>query len=338
MSSTNSRRGFAIFLPLALALPTVSACGGSGSGGSGAVGNVVIEDANNYTAMSTLTIQTLQTAPMVDLTFTWDALAKDLLCHTAGTIDNVAFLQIKGMSQDDIAKKLAVGKLNSNQVACYAEQHTMGATSVMMSTFDNYDKGSFTLVTDYVPSTAAVPPQYLALFTHGTALGVGAQSMIFLQPTDGVATTTVAAPNPCPDGTANGANEILNFAPTLSPTAATIPTAGPWKIDWSQITKDSFGNALDFSMTTLDKVEVGYFQGKTPAQIQADFLNVEQDATQLYTYSVPVGQKYVDLAVGGTPAFPGFGATAATDTWAVAVLCSKCQVPAPVVFTILTPQ
>ena len=334
MRSTNPRRDLAILLPLTLAVPLLPACS-SGGGGGGAMGNVVIEDANNYTALSTLKIQTLQTAPMVDLTFTWPDLTKDLLCHTAGSIDNVAFLQIKGMTQDDIEKKLAVGKLNSNQVADYSEKHTMGATSVMMSTFDNYDTGSFTLVTDYVPSTTA---QYLALFTTGTALGVGAQTMVFLQPTDGLTTSIVAAPNPCPDGTANGANEILNFTATLSSTAIKIPTAGPWKIDWSQITKDSFGNTLDFSMTTLDKVEVGYFQGKTPAEIQADFLNVEQDATQLYTYSVPSGQKYVDLAVGGTPAFPGFGATAATDTWAVAVLCSKCQVPAPVVFATLTPQ
>src|SRR5438477_5344149 len=171
MRSTHPRRGFLILLPLALAVPLAPACS-SGSGGSGPVGNVVIEDANNYSSTSTLAIQTLQTAPMADLTFTWDAVSKDLLCHTAGSIDNVAFLQIKGMTQAAIEQKLAVGKLNSNQVADYAEQHTVGATSVMVSTFNNYDKGSFTLVTDYVPSTTA---QYLALFTHGTALGVGAQ-------------------------------------------------------------------------------------------------------------------------------------------------------------------
>jgi len=313
----------------------MSACSSKPS----SAGNVIIEDANNYTSVSALTISTLQTAPMTDLAFTWDAVSKDLLCHTAGSIDNVAFLQIKGMTQQQIEMKLAVGALNSNEVAVYAEHHTQSAdggasASVMLSTFDNYDP-SFELVTDYVPTTTA---QYLALFTHGTTLGVGAQTMVFLQPMTGVTTATVAAPNPCPDGTANGTNEILSFTATLSPTAVTIPKAGPWKVDWSQVTKDNFGNTIDFSQTTLDKVEVGYFQGKTPAQIQADFLNVEQDATQLYTYSVPQGQKYVDLSMGGTPAFPGFASTAATDTWAVAVLCSQCQVPAPVVFTILAPQ
>lgn len=339
MRSTHPRRGFAILLPLALAVPLLPACSSSG-GGSGPVGNVVIEDANNYTSVSTLTIPVLQTAPMADLTFTWDAITKDLLCHPSGTaagvtIDNVAFLQMKGMTQDAIEHKLAVGTLSSNQVPEYSEQHTMGATSVMMSTFNNYDKASFTLVTDYIPSTTA---HYLALFTHGTVLGVGAQSMIFLEPTDGVATTTVAAPNPCPDGMANGANEILHFTATLSTMPVSIPSAGPWKVDWSEVTKDNFGNPLDFSQTTLDKVEVGFFQGKQPSDIEADFLNVEQDATHLYTYSVPKGQLYVDLMSMPTSggAFPGFAST--DGTWAVAALCTKCSVPAPIVFSVLKPQ
>jgi hypothetical protein len=333
MRSTNPRRAFDIFVSLALAVPLLPACSPKNSG-DGPVGNVVIEDANNYTSMSTLSIPTVQVAPMSDYTFTYDAVTKDLLCHTAGSIDNVAFLQIKGMQQSDIEHKLAIGTLNSNQVPVYAEQHTMGATSVMLSTFNNYDP-SFNLLTGTVPSATT---QYLALFTHGTVLGVGAQSMIFVQPTDGIATTAVTAPNPCPDGTANGANEILHFTPTLSTMPVSIPTAGPWKVDWSQITKDNFGNTLDFSSTTLDKVEVGFFQGTTPAQIQADFLNIETNATQLYTYSVPVGQKYIDLATGGTPAFPGFTGSTGADTWAVAVLCSKCSVPAPIVFATLAPQ
>ncbi|HEY6475262.1 MAG TPA: hypothetical protein VI456_01700 [Polyangia bacterium] len=330
MRSTHSRRGFTILLPLALAAPLLPACG---SKSAAAGGNVIILDANNYSSTSSLAIPTVQTAPMADLTFTWDAIANDLLCHPAGTIDNVAFLQVKNMMQADVEQKLAVGKLSQNQVADYAEKHIVKAdggapTSVMLSTFDNYDPSSFTLVTDYVPSTTT---QYLMLFTHGTTLGVGAQSMVFIQPTTGVATTMVSAPDAC-------AGKFLDFTPTLSPMTVSIPIAGPWKIDWSQITKDNFGNPIDFSTTKLDKVEVGFFQAKQPADVQADFLNVEQDATALYTYAVPTGQKYVDLASTptGGGAFPGFAQT--DGTWAAAVLCSACSVPAPIVFTVLTPQ
>ncbi len=334
MISTHIRRGFAILFPLALAAPLLPACGsGSGSGG----GNVIILDANNYSSTSSLTIPTVQTAPMADLTFTWDGIVNDLLCHPAGSIDNVAFLQIKNMTQADVEQKLAVGKLSQNQVAIYAEKHivkTDGSipTSALISTFDNYDPSSFTLVTDYVPSATT---QYLMLFTHGTTLGVGAQSMVFIQPTDGVATTMVSAPDAC-------AGKFLDFTPTLSPMAVSIPIAGPWKIDWSRITKDNFGNALDFSTTKLDKVEVGFFQNKQPSEVQADFINIEQVATALYTYTVPAGQKYVDLTSPPTsgPAFPGFAEVdgGSGGTWAAAVLCSACSVPAPIVFTVLAPQ
>ncbi|HLK91211.1 MAG TPA: hypothetical protein VKZ18_15035 [Polyangia bacterium] len=333
MRSPTTRRRSSLLFALALAAPGL-ACSSSGSG-SGAVGNVVIKDANNYSSTSSLAIPTLATAEKTDLTFTWDAITQDLLCHTAGSIDNVAFLQIKNMTQSDVEKKLAVGALNSNQVAVYAENKLTGAdggarpTSATLSKFVYYD--TFNPLTDYVASSTT---QYLALFTHGTTLGVGAQTMTFLQPSSTSTNTAVAAPNPC-----SASGNFLSFSAMLSPMAVSVPINGDWKLDWSEITKDNFGNALDFSVTKLDKVEVGFFQGKQPSDIQADFLNVEQDATNLYVYSVPSGQKWLDLkstpTSGGT--FPGFG-MASAGTYAAAVLCTSCQVPAPVVFTILQPM
>jgi len=330
MKSSTSPHHAAALLTLALAVP-LAACGSS-TPGTGAVGNVIIKDANNYSSTSTLTIPTIQTAQKTDLTFTWDGIMKDLLCHTAKPIDNVAFLKIANMTQASVEQKLAIGQLNSPQVAVYAEYHTATAgdggtraTSAMLTKFNYYD--TFDPLTDYVESSTV---QYMMLFTTGTTISVGAQSMVFIQPTAASTNTSVSAPDAC-------SSNILDFVPTLSSMPVSIPIAGPWKIDWSQITKDNFGNALDFTQTKLDTVEVGFFQGKQPSDVQADFLNVEQDATALYTYAIPAGQKYVDLmsapTMGGT--FPGFADT--SGTYAVAALCSTCQVPAPVVFSILQP-
>jgi hypothetical protein len=338
MRSPNPHRAFAFLLPVALAVPLLPACS-SKSGGT-TMGNVIITDANNYSSVSSLTIPVVPVAPLSDLTFTWDGLTKDLLCHPAGTVDNVAFLQIKNQTQMQVEQKMAVGLIGQKQVAVYGEQHTKTGTANAVTTaqttmFDWYDK--FTPTTDFAVSSTT---QYVMLFTHGTALGAGAMSMVFIQPTDGVATTAVSAPNPCPDGVANGANNVLNFVATLSPMAVSIPINGPWKIDWSEITTDNFGNPLNFSTTQLDKVEVGFFQGKTPADIQGDFVNVEQDATALYTYQVPQGQNYIDI-MNTTPtsggAFPGFAGM--TDgTWAVAVISTADSVPAPLIFAVLQPQ
>jgi hypothetical protein len=307
----------------------VAACGSSGkTTGSSPVGNVVIEDANNYSSTSSLTIPAIETKAATDLTISWDDITQDLLCHAAGTIDNVAFLRIGNMTQSDVEDKLAKGQLNPNEVTTYRELHTAGATSTVLSAL-SFGQPKLDPSTNYV---IAAGTQYLLLFTHGLMLGVGAQSMVFLSPSATSTVTTVAAPNPC------GISNFLSFTANLSTMPLPIPNAGPWKIDWSQITRDNFGQKLDFSMTNLDEVEVGFFPGKQPSEIQADFLNVEQDATSLYTYTVPAGQKYIDLmsapTSGGT--FPGFADT--NGTYAVAVLCTKCQVPAPVVFSILQPQ
>jgi hypothetical protein len=308
----------------------LAACGSSGtSTGTGAVGNVVIEDANNYSSTSGLNIPVIETMAGADLSISWTGITQDLLCHTAGSIDNVAFLRIGNMSQAQVEDKLAKGQLTSTQVTTYREFNTKGATSAMLSAF-SFGQPKLVPATDYV---VAAGTQYLLLFTHGTGLGLGAQSMVFISPSATSANTTVAAPNPC-----SSSGNFLSFSAKLSSMAASIPATGPWKIDWSQVTKDSFGAKLDFSLTNLDKVEVGFFKSKQPSDIQADFLNGEQDATSLYTYAVPAGQKYVDLmstpTMGGT--FPGFADT--SGTYAVAVLCSMCQVPAPVVFSILEPH
>lgn len=332
MKPSTSSHSVAALLTLVLAAPLVVACGssgGGGTGGTGAVGNVVIADTNNYSSTSSLTIPVVETAAGVDLSISWSGITQDLLCHTAGTIDNVAFLRIGNMTQAQVEDKLAKGQLTPTQVTTYREFNTKGATSTMLSSL-SFGQPMLVPKTDYV---VAAGTQYLLLFTHGMMLGVGAQSMVFLSPSASpdVTNVTVAAPNPC------GTSNFLAFSATLG-TALPIPAAGPWKIDWSQVTKDNFGQKLDFSLTNIDKAEVGFFQGKQPADIQTDFLNIEQDATALYTYSIPAGQKYVDLmsapASGGT--FPGFADT--SGTYAVAALCSSCQVPAPVVFSILQPQ
>jgi hypothetical protein len=329
-----SRRRIALALSLSLA-PLVGSCGSSGGGGgNNPVGNVVLRDANNYTSQSTLTIPTVQTASGQDLSISWSGLSKDLLCHPAASIDNVAFLKIGNMSQGDVETKLASGQLVSSEVTTYRELHTAagadGGAAVTSTMLSKLSYGSALVpATDYVESATT---QYLLLFTHGTTLGVGAQTMAFIQPSAASQNTTVVAQDAC-------ASSILDFTATLSTMPVSIPVGGPWKIDWSQITKDSFGYALDFSQTKLDKVEVAFFQGMTAADLQAHFLDIEINATSLYSVAVPTGQKYIDLATadtdGGT-AFPGFAQT--DGTWAAAVLCSTCSVPAPVVFVILQPQ
>jgi hypothetical protein len=325
----------ALLTPVALLAPVlISGCGGTGMT-TDPRGNVLLADANNYTSDSTLTIPTVQTASGADLTVCWDAIQKDILCHTIvpGTngIDNVALLPIPNMNKDQVAVKLAAARLTENQVTGYGEFHTDQATGTKCAMLSQFKLGSDVVLpaTEYVESTNKT---YMLLFTSGTTPGTGARSMIFVEPKASSTNTMVSGPDGC-------SSNILQFDATLG-TKIAIPATDStkWVLDWADITHDSFGNEVSFA--NLKRVLVGFYQGKTPADLEAGFLDIEQTATALYEVAVPTGETKVNLGDaklrGANTAFPGF--TQTDGTWMAAVMCDKCQLPAPVVLTVLDPQ
>jgi hypothetical protein len=289
-----------------------------------------MRDQNNYTSQSTLTIPTVQTVPGADLDICWTALAQDILCHPltpTADIDNVSFLQILNMSQAEIAAKLAAGKLPASQVKIYRDFHVDQAPGTTCTKLSSLSLGG----------TAVAPPQdyvegsdkkYMLLFSRGTIPGSGARTMVFVEPTASSTNTMVTAPEGC---------GILQFSADLtSPQRLPIPAAGPWVLDWSQITRDSMGNPVIFQY--LDSLLLAFYEGMTVANLEAQFLDIDMIATSLYELAIPTGAKSADLARAkdaSGAAFPGFGRT--NGVWAVGLLCSTCQVPAPVALSILEP-
>jgi len=314
-------------------------CGSSGTKSEWPKGNIVLKDANNYTSNTNLdNLPQITTKAGADLMVCWDGLMKDLLCHPIAQpnngIDNVGFLQIKNVTQKQVRDKLAVGQLDPNLVTTYREFHTNGtATCANLSQFA---LGTvLDPATDYVEPAAGQTITYMLLFATGTTPGVGSKAMVFLNPSSSSDVTTVSAPDAC-------ANNVLTFSATLG-APMNIPATDntKWHIDWSQVTHDSFNNKLDFETLKIDYVLVGFYQGMQPADLQAGFKDIELTATSMYRVDVADGARDVDLVnaksvADGTTAFPGFTQTG--GTWAIAVRCSKCQVPAPIVMTILQPQ
>jgi len=294
-------------------------------------GNIVLRDQNNYTSQSNLTIPVIQTAPGADLSICWDGLTKDILCHDvapATDIDNVSFLQVLNQSQSQIATKLALGQLSAAMVKIYRDHHVDHASNETCTTLSKLVLGSTPVApaTDYVEGADKT---YLTLFSKGTTPGSGARSMAFLSPTAGNTNTTVNAPSGC---------GILSFqADVTTPMPLAAPKNGPYVLDWSQITHDAMGGTVLFQ--NLDQLMLGYYQGMSAADLQTKFFDIETLATSLYSFSIPQGTKYADLAQAKDAngvAFSGFDRT--DGVWAVALLCSSCQVPAPVALAILSPS
>jgi hypothetical protein len=338
------RRGGAGLFLLSLAMtPLLVACGSSPGAPTWPKGNVVFEDVNNYTSQTSLMIPKVTTASGVDLMICWNQLQNDLLCHPitapapsgGNGIDNVGFAKITNLPQSDVQDQLEVGQFDDNLATVYGDFYTAqtpGATCAMLSQFKLGELVNPAM--DYVQPTGTQIITYMLVFTTGTTPAVGAKSMLFLEPSTTSTVTTVNAVDACA-----AIPQVLSFQATLGqdmPISAM--DSSKWHVDWSQLTKDSFG--YDVRFTKIDKVLIGFYQGKTKADLQTNFKDIEITATTLYQVPVAPGARDVKLGdaklSGGTTPFPGFAQT--DGVWAIAVTCSKCQVPAPVLMTILVPE
>lgn len=308
-------------------------------GGGKVKGNIVIRDQNNYQATSTLTIPRRQTAPQADLTICWSAMTLDFLCHDvapATDINSLTFLQVLNLSESDVEQRLGTGEsFASDQV--HWSYRTSQAPGSMCTTLSKFADDP----TTDPPKSPVVPAQdytvasnkiYMLLFATGTRVGAGSKSMLFLEPTEGSTVTSV-------DAEADSCS-ILDFkADITTPWPVSAPAAGPtWVLDWSQLTKDGLGNELLFP--TIDRLQLGYYENYTVAELQAKFLDLDRIATLFYELPIVDGAKYADLTAATTTQdgvnFAGF--TQTQGVWAVALRCSSCSVPAPIAVAILSPS
>jgi hypothetical protein len=303
---------------------------GDSGGGRDAGAGIVLANKNNYRSTASLTLPTVETASGVDLDICWTSIATDMQCHPVSPqadIDNVAFLRLLHLTAAEAEAKLVSGGISQSHIDGYVEFPTdNGTTCTKLSQF-SFLGTKVDVLAEYQQSTDET---YLLLFTHGVQRGVGARVMMFLRPLATSTNTKVDASSAC--GT-------LKFtADLITPEKVQVPAAGPWIVDWHSVTLDGQGNEITY-YSTLDKLLLGYYQGMTAADIQAKFFDLELMATSLWDLEL-AGGFTADLSQAkdrktGAP-FAGFGQGA--GIWLLALICSTCSNPAPVILTVLDPS
>ena len=313
------------------------AAGGTGGGGSNS-GAIQLTDVNNFTTTtSSLNIQTIETAPATNLDIDWSKITNDILCHPvnpAQDIDDVMFLRLASSDQAQIAKKL------DGEGIAAADLKPPGAFEFLPTTTtgklrDFAFQGTMVDVAQNYPEDATAT--YMLVFQKGTVPGHGAVSMVFLKPTATSQNTTVTAPSNTPDAT--GKCPLLTYQAKLtSLIKVPVPKAGPWVLSWSGAKTDSRGQQLPKG--SIDRMLIGFYANKTPADLEADFLNLEIHDTISWELAL---DKTTSAVLSGAKnrkdgsAFPGFDQPT-TGTWIMGLFCGSCQSPAPLFVTILEPQ
>lgn len=310
------------------ALSVLAGCGGA-TVPPETRGNLLLRDDNNYRATASLSVPTVETASATDLDICWTNVVDDLQCHAVSAqmdLDNVSLLRISHLSQAQVEGLLATGQLTQSQVAGYLDYNTDDS-----STCTKLSQLSFFGTLIDVPSEYVESPTftYLLLLTKGTTPGVGARTMAFLKPTPSATNTRVDVPSGC---------GLLDFSADLSSlTTLPVPVAGPWVLDWRDITRDGQGNPVPFER--IDGVTLGFYAGMAVADLQTRIFDIELIATALWDLKL-TGGRTADLSLAtdraSGAAFSGFERPDA-GTWMLALTCSRCSTPAPVVLTVLAP-
>jgi hypothetical protein len=187
--------------------------------------------------------------------------------------------------------------------------------------------------TDYVIGDDT---SYLVIVQESTGLGVGTKSMTFLTPkAEGETTVNIGPGCPTPP--------ILEFSAHLDKPKVPAPATAPWIVGWVDVTKDGTGGNILFA--GIDKLLLGFYPGMTTADVEDAFFDIEETANPMYELGIDGADRQADLSkarkrnADGTISaekFSGFGS--AEGTWMVALTCSTCANPQPVILAILDPS
>lgn len=296
-----------------------------------------LTNAENYAWTGSLNIPQYVTAEHADVHIDFTGLDHDLLCHdldpVAG-VESVGLTRFPLLSMEEIAEGLtdnSLKQVNTNgfvsclpqdsRTDCYLSEFNFAGTSYDTVGVYGHEGGSFLL-----SFSGSTDPS-------GDAVWLG-----FLVPTPDSDVTEVQVLPTC---------DVVDYEVTLDgdrpagmdafgATIETTPLAksGPWCIDWTGLTVT--GNLEPLQPGKLDEVLIGHYT-QSPSEIAAQFLDIEELATELYTLEL-TGGTHADLASAVSAdgaAFPGF-----TDdgTWVLGLRCTSCTNPVPMFLTVVDPR
>lgn len=285
----------------------------------------LVGDANNYTFDGALDVQVTEVqaysdeAP-VDYLVDWSGLTADLQGHAldpAVDIDSASIVALPHLTPEEAATALSTNSLTQADIGAYSTAVVTGRTSVQLSELALF--GNDIDIESYLTEGSAT---WMLLLSTGTTTGVGTRQLHFLIPSAASSNTSVAVTD---DST------VLDYTVDLDSLTPVYAPAGTFTVDWSALTVDGRGAPLEQS--DIDTAKLAWFADASFASLAGDFLDVETNADKLWSAPIAAGST-LDLAtLQGDEAFTGLG----DGTWALALQCSSCPNPAPLLFTELRP-
>ena len=306
---------------LFLLLPLLAACKRGSDKDDSAAEAIKLVNENNYSWSGGLVIPSFQTAEHVDVHMDFSALTVDMLCHDmdpVADVDTLGLTRFPRLTQDEVATGLTNNSLLQADTNGYLSCEPGDETSCELSEF-NFG-GTFY---DAIPTYDEAGGVYLLVAATGSTPGQGGLYLAFLEPLASSVETNVNLTDDC---------GVVDYDVNMEGlTKLELPAEGPWEIDWSNVSIS--GNGQPVVPGKLDEVLVGHYT-QTPAEIQAQFTDLEPLASELYKLELTGGTdaNLAGLADADGNPFPGF----TTDgTWVLGLRCTSCTNPAPIFLTVI---
>ncbi len=330
-----------VLLTSALLLgPLFMACGDKGTGDSGAAGDggaitatseLVYTDANNYSYVADLQIQSQEVAAGADSLVDWSGMSVDMRGRSVDPtgVDRVMLVAFN-ISKDDVITAINNNSLLQSDVRVYYQfDNTDGATSASLTDFS-------ILGNDFIPSQDMIehPGETWTwlVSTMDEANGrIDVLSTTFVDPLDSSSNQDIAFGND---------TAVLDFTVDLHSADALYAIAGEpdTSFNWAGATTEAGGQPFDEAKAS--RLLIGHIRGATVSDVEANVLTVLDTADELF-YADAYGKDEVLLSeaeertTGAT--FAGFD----TDgVWLVGIECTNqtCLSPAPLLMTVVEAQ
>ena len=291
------------------------ACGCSGDQ------TVKMTDDNNYDFLADVSAEAQTIASQTDQLVDWSGLTTDLLgreMDPSTDLDIVRMIRFT-LSEAEVIDGINIDNLRQSDVSGNADYTVEGTeTSAMLATFKFLDS-DFPVDEELVDSTDAY---LMSAITHTETGGEDYRMFTFVDPIDGEAATDIFVTSDSAD---------LDYEIDIEgATAITFKAdSDSYVVDWSSLTLDGSGQTI--SLSNIDSVMLASYS-MTIAEIEGDFLMIEENADVLYQANVE-GLGAVDLTTLTDSTGASFSGFDGSDTWIFALRCGGCISPAPLFLT-----
>lgn len=296
--------------------------------------NVIASETNDYSFTSTITLAPVTVGQMSNLDFDWSGLTHDFEGHPLDPTKDLSMGIVMAWSLPlaDFEKDLNADALYTSDLILSPPLSLVldgGLTSAHL--YDFTING--TLVTPAMINTyfdATMYPPVAASFLVGVQTGTDLGRQIRMLQAFNLDVTSSVTTVPL----TNDSTKLSYTANLHDLTITGVPSGTPaLTLDWSQMKMNGLGRTFTDGYVT--SAVIGHY-AQTPAQLEAQFLDLDRIALATYRADISAGSvlDFTTLKDYSGASFPGVDDQ---GTWLVGLVCGNCRNPAPWYMTILKP-